>query len=668
MFLEYSQVHQLCILTSSFPYLFTSYLNIVLFSTNSILKNIGIKGYNKTKTTMEDYMMLNSSMLYPRVTKSRRVLDMNDMWKFKFDPDSTGKENNWAGGLPTAELMPVPASFADFFTDKDSREYVGDFWYETEFVVPGEWQGKEVGVRFGCATHRATVFINGEEIAFHEGGFLPFTVNITNTARYNEVNRLSVLVNNELREDCIPVGKTATLPNGKKVAKPYFDFYNYSGLQRPVKLIALPKEHITDFTVNHFLDGTDAEVAYTVETTHTSSDAPTTLKVTVFDEDGQLVADSVGTDGRIRIENAHLWQPLNAYLYKFVIQIMNNDTIIDEYTEEIGIRTVSIKGIDFLINDKPVYLKGFGKHEDSDIIGRGYNPGVIKRDFELMKWIGANSFRTAHYPYSEEIYQMADREGFLIIDETPAVGLMASTVNFFDAAMGKQTAFFERDTIPTLLDNHLNALRDLIKRDKNHASVIAWCLLNEPESTDDAALPYIEKVFEEAQKLDVQKRPRTFANLMSAQPDLCKCYQLCDFVSLNRYYGWYILGGYELGTAELAFHAEMAKWKEKDLNVPFIFSEYGADTDGSLHKLPSVMWSQEFQNEYLEMSHRVFDSYDFVKGEHVWNFADFQTTEGTMRLDGNKKGIFTRQRQPKASAYYFKKRWENLSIDFKSKK
>lgn len=605
--------------------------------------------------------MLDTSMLYPRVTAARRVMDINGMWNFRFDPEGIGRETDWQYGLKDPELMPVPASFADFFTDKGSREYAGDFWYETDFVVPKEWDGKDIHARFGCATHRATVFLNGEEIAFHEGGFLPFSAIITEAVKYNQTNKLSVLVNNELREDCIPVGKTVTLPNGKKMAKPYFDFFNYSGLQRPVKIVALPKERIDDFTVNHHLHDKTAQVEYCVATTGEHN-----VTVTVFDENNKQVALCEGKKGIISLEDVHLWQPLNAYLYKFVIQITNNGDIIDEYIEDIGIRTVEIKGTDILINGNPVYLKGFGKHEDSDIVGRGFNPGVIKRDFELMKWIGANSFRTAHYPYSEEIYQMADREGFLIIDEVPAVGLMASTVNFFDAAIGKQTRFFERETIPVLLENHLNALRDMIARDKNHACVIAWSLLNEPESTDEHSLPYIEKIFTEAKKVDIQKRPCTFANLMSALPDQCKCYQLCDFISLNRYYGWYILGGFEIETAEMAFRSEMDKWKEKNLNIPFIFSEYGADTDGTLHKLPSVMWTQEYQQEYLEMCHRVFDSYDFVCGEQVWNFADFQTTEGTQRLDGNKKGIFTRQRQPKESAYYYKKRWESLPSDYKS--
>ena len=116
----------------------------------------------------------------------------------------------------------------------------------------------------------------------------------------------------------------------------------------------------------------------------------------------------------------------------------------------------------------------------------------MKRDFECMKWIGANSFRTSHYPYSDEIYQMADREGFLVIDEVPAVGLFESLMNFMEASTGKKTAFFAKDTIPELLENHLQAVEEMITRDKNHACVIAWSLLNEPETTDEAAVPYFE--------------------------------------------------------------------------------------------------------------------------------------------------------------------------------
>ena len=148
------------------------------------------------------------SLLYPRVTETRRVISLDGMWKFQFDPASEGVDADWTAGLPASCLMPVPSSFCDIFTDKDSREYAGDFWYETDFFVPGEWKGNEVVIRFGSATHKARVFINGVEAGSHVGGFLPFNIGATNLVKYNAYNKLSVLINNELSETMIPCGKT----------------------------------------------------------------------------------------------------------------------------------------------------------------------------------------------------------------------------------------------------------------------------------------------------------------------------------------------------------------------------------------------------------------------------------------------------------------------------
>lgn len=596
--------------------------------------------------------MRTCQMLYPRNTAARRMASLDGMWKFSLDEAQQGYEKDWKNGLPGSEMIPVPASFQDFYTEKDIREYTGDFWYEKDFFVPAEWEGKEVALRFGCATHRAEVYVNGVKVVSHEGGFLPFLADVTEIVRYNAYNKVVVLVNNELNETNIPCGETRTLSSGKKMSKPYFDFFNYSGLQRSVYLMAYPKEHIEDFSVVHEFDGSDAIVHYEVETTGDSQ-----VSIDVFDENSEKVASVCGKSGDIRIADVHKWNVGAGYLYRFEIRITDGEEVIDEYFDDIGIRTVEIRGKEILLNGEKIYLKGFGKHEDSDIVGRGFNIGVMKRDFECMKWIGANCFRTSHYPYSEEIYQMADREGILVIDEVAAVGLFRSLMNFMEATTGKQSSFFESPTIPKLLENHLQAIEDMINRDKNHACVIAWSLLNEPETTNEAAVPYFEKLFELARKVDPQKRPRTFAMIMNSLPDTCKCWQFSDFLSLNRYYGWYMMGGYELVDAEAAFRKEMDAWAAKNMDKPMIFTEYGADTSGAEHKLPSVMWSQEYQIEYLEMCHRVFDSYDFIVGEQVWNFADFQTTEGIMRMNGNKKGIFTRQRQPKMAAYYYQKRW-----------
>ena len=601
------------------------------------------------------------SMLYPKNTATRRAVSLDGMWKFKFDKEEQGEREGWTKGLPEPILMPVPASFADFFTDKESREYTGDFWYEMDVIVPMEWSRHQVDLRFAAATHRAVVYVNGVEVARHEGGFLPFVARITKHIKWNEKNKIVVKLNNELSYTSLPAGKTITLSDGRKMSKPFFDFYNYSGLQRSVVMMALPEESIKDFSVEHKICGEDAEVKYSVECTGNGE-----IEVELYDKEKNLAAKSSGSNGVLQVKNARLWQVRNAYLYDMVIRLKDGEEIKDEYCQPIGIRTVEIKGIEILVNGKSVYLKGFGKHEDSDIVGRGFNIGMMKRDFELMKWIGANSFRTAHYPYSEEIYQMADEEGFLVIDEVAAVGFMESLMNFMDASSGKVTNFFDKDTVPELKKNHLKAIEELITRDKNYACVIAWSLLNEPDTLTNSANEYFKELFELAHQLDPQKRPRTFALLMNSRPENCKCYHYCDFISLNRYYGWYVKGGNEIVDSEKAFREEMDDWAKLNLNIPFIFTEYGADTNVAEHKLPSVMWSQEYQTEYLEMCHNVFDSYDFVKGEQVWNFADFQTTEGIMRMNGNKKGIFTRQRQPKAAAYYFKKRWEELPLNYKA--
>lgn len=608
--------------------------------------------------------MQNKSLLYPCESSARRVVSLDGMWRFAFDPQGQGVDKGWTMALPESITMPVPASFCDFFTDKDSREYCGDFWYETDFFVPGEWEGKDIAVRFGSVTHHARIFVNGVEVTAHEGGFLPFDAAVTDIVRYNQHNHLAVLANNELNETMLPAGRTTTLSNGKKMAMPYFDFYNYAGIHRPVKLMALPKERVLDFSVVHSLSGTAADVAYTVTTNGDHA-----VCVDVYDG-AEKVAHADGKSGTLHIENVKLWNVHAAYLYSFVIRITDGETVVDEYHEKIGIRTFEIKDGNFLLNGKAVYLRGFGKHEDADIRGRGLDLATVKRDYELMKWIGANCFRTSHYPYAEELYQMADEEGFLVIDEVPAVGFMESTMNFLSASQGngKKVGWFEKETTPQLLENHKAALIDMINRDKNHASVIAWSILNEPQCTSEGTEAYFKTLFDLAHEIDPQKRPRTYAIVMMSLPNNSKGQQFADFISLNRYYGWYVMGGMNIVDAEAAFRREMDGWSMALHGRPMIFTEYGADTMPSEHKLPSVMWSQEYQNEYLDMNHAVFDSYDFVKGELVWNFADFQTTEGIMRVNGNKKGIFTRQRQPKDAAFHFRARWTSLPVDYKADK
>ncbi len=603
-----------------------------------------------------------NKMLYPRNTSARQVVDLSGMWRFCFDREACGQTSGYTSALPdTAIDIPVPASFADFFTDKYSKEYTGDFWYETTFYADEAWKKRDVDIRFFAAAHEATVFVNGKELGKHLGGFLPFSYNLNDVLVYGKPNKVVVKLNNELSCTTLPCGEYKVLRDGTKLTTPYFDFFNYSGLIRPVKLVITPKTSIVDITLNHALEGKNS---FTTYSTQLSKNAE--VKVSVYDEKGVKVASAEGAEGKIQIENVRLWQPRNAYLYTFEFELYEGSKLVDSYPLEVGIRTVEIKGNRILINGSPVYFKGFGKHEDAPVSGRGFNLPYIKRDFELMKWVGANSFRTSHYPYSEEIYQMADREGFLVIDELPAVGMLVSTRNAVDAASGaKIEPYFEKEIVQTVtIKNHLAQLEEMVSRDKNYACVVAWSLLNEPDTVgSDKAVGYFEKLFDRCRELDVQHRPRSFAHIIASQPGRCKCTHLCDFVMLNRYYGWYIKSGLEMADAFAALDEELDKWEKT--GKPVMFTEYGTDNVQGLTRLPSVMWAENYQTEYLDGYHKIFDKHDCIMGEQVWNFADFQTTEGLIRCDGNKKGIFTRYREPKMAAFELKRRWDSLPLDYK---
>ena len=596
--------------------------------------------------------MYDQLSLYPITNSKRLSLSLDGMWNFCFDPASIGEKENWMSGLHSSISLPVPSSFQDLFTDQYSKNYCGDFWYERDFFVP-EHDGN-IQLRFGSITHRGVVYVNGVKVTEHEGGFLPVLCDITSCVRKGEVNHLSVKANNELSEASLPCGAVKTLKNGTRIAAPYFDFFNYAGLNRSVYLVLLPEERIQDYSVNYTLNDQDALVDYEVRTNGEHE-----VKVSLIDKEGNCVAQSSGKKGQLKVEKAHLWKARKAYLYTLKIAIEDGGKLIDTYEDKIGIRTVKVEGKRILINGEEVYLKGFGKHEDFDIIGRGFNLPLLKRDFECMKWMNANCFRTSHYPYAEEWYRFADEEGFLIIDEVAAVGMMRSTHNFVDAGMGKYTSFFETPTVPELLKNHLSQVEEMITRDKNHPSIFAFSLFNEPETTSSFAHDYFAKVFQKAREIDPQHRPMTGAFEKNSAPEKCQCYMLVDFMCLNRYYGWYISGGPDISDAVEKFHDEMKRWEAKGFNGPIVFTEFGTDTLATEHKLPSVMWSQEYQCEYLEENFKVFDTYDFIQGELVWNFADFQTTEGIFRVNGNKKGVFTRERQPKDSAFVLKRRWEN---------
>ncbi|MGN4239649.1 beta-glucuronidase [Staphylococcus equorum] len=590
-------------------------------------------------------------MLYPVINKYRSIIDLNGIWDFKIE--GVDDQIDVTRPLDTDLVMAVPGSYNDQGVTSDIRNHVGNVWYERTFTIPNVLRNERVVLRFGSATHKATVYIDGKEVTSHQGGFLPFEVDFDSEFGSGQ-HRLTVCVNNILDETTLPVGEySETINNDGKIIKknsPNFDFFNYAGLHRPVKIYTTPKVFIEDIEIVPEVLENSAKVQYKV----TTNEAVPTIVVKLRDEKDNIVAETSGAEGIIEVDNPHLWQPLNAYLYHLEVTLLDNDQVIDTYAERFGIRSVEVREGQFLINGEPFYFKGFGKHEDAYYSGRGMNEVTNVLDFNLMKWIGANSFRTSHYPYSEEMMRLADEQGIVIIDETTAVGVH---LNFSTILSGTTT----RDTFKEIgtKEAHEAVIKDLIERDKNYACVVMWSVANEPASTEKGAKAYFEPLVNLARACDPQQRPVTIVTILTSQPDTCEVQDLVDVLCLNRYYGWYTQSG-DLEAAKEALRTELDGWSEKQPGKPIMFTEYGADTIAGMHAINDELFTEEYQIRYYEANHEVIDNYPQFIGEQTWNFADFETSSGIIRVQGNKKGIFTRERRPKAVAHYFKKRWDNI--------
>jgi beta-glucuronidase len=591
-------------------------------------------------------------VLRPRDTATRECRRLDGLWRFALDAAGEGREQRWwEHPLPRAREIPVPASYNDLFADDEVHDHVGDAWYQTTVRVPNGWADERIVLRFDSATHRAVVWVDDTQVAEHEGGYTPFEADISELAAPGAEIRITAVVNNILSWQSIPPGWVEDTPDGPR-QRYFHDFFNYGGLHRSIWLYATPRAHIADITVVTDLDGSTGTVRYEIEVAGGEGHEPA---VTLRDAEGTEVARASGANGELVVEGVHPWRPGEGYLYELTVELRRDDTPVDVYSLPVGIRSVRVDGARFLINGEPFYFRGFGKHEDSAVRGKAHDDVFMVHDFALMEWLGANSFRTSHYPYAEEVLEHADRHGIVVTSETAAVGLNAELGGVLSS-----TSFttFSDDTINDATQEvHRQAIRELIARDKNHPCVVLWSIANEPESWTPESRAYFEPLVAETRRLD-PSRPVAFANFMVATPDRDVISDLFDVLMLNRYQGWYAQTG-DLAAAERNLSEELGAWVAKH-DKPIIFTEYGADAMPGLHDVTTNPWTEEYQADVIAMFHRVFDRFDAVVGEQIWNFADFATAPGIMRADGNKKGVFTRERRPKTAAHMLRRRWRQL--------
>ena len=271
-------------------------------------------------------------MLYPVLTQSRLLSDLSGVWDFKLDNGNGFDEKWYEKPLKDADTMPVPASYNDLKEGTDFRDHYGWVFYQRNISVPEYVKSQRIVLRCAAVTHYAMIYLNGKLICEHKGGFLPFEVELNDHLQDGD-NLLTIAVNNVIDYTTLPVGGKANMMSGmmggmgagasdKPQNNPNFDFFNYCGITRPVKIYTTPETYINDITVTADIDFTKEEPSavlnYNVEIKGKDYNN-ITCKVELFDEEGTKLSETEGSEGTFEISNVRLWQPLNAYLYKIKV-------------------------------------------------------------------------------------------------------------------------------------------------------------------------------------------------------------------------------------------------------------------------------------------------------------------------------------------------------------
>jgi beta-glucuronidase len=440
----------------------------------------------------------SNGLLYPAESETRQIRSLDGIWQFRLDEDGIGETERWfaMSSLPEPVIpMPVPSSYNDITQNITIHRHIGWVWYGCDFFLhntAARWV-----LRFGAANYEARVWVNGQAAMNHSGGHLPFESDITSFIPSNVSSskvRVVVAVNNTLTPTTLPPGELVIHNPTYRELETSFDFFNYAGIDRSVIVYSTSKIYIEDITIDtQSIDfdsqhlATSAILNYTIIIGGTNQTSTIRTLIELLDANGMVVANNTDLQSRLVVNKPNLWEPCGmnythlcteeSYLYTLQVTLYNDASpkdIIDIYRlSHVGIRTIRLTDSKFLINERPFYFHGVDPIGESEIRGTGFDSVITTKHFNLFGWIHGNAFRTSPHPYSEEFYYMADRFGIVIVDQTTASGFHKSE-------------YYSETT----LENHKKVTLDMINRDRNHPSVVMWCLANEPESNLPKTKPY----------------------------------------------------------------------------------------------------------------------------------------------------------------------------------
>ncbi|MGH1492672.1 MAG: glycoside hydrolase family 2 protein [Acidimicrobiales bacterium] len=526
-------------------------------------------------------------------------------WFRDFAPRDPGDrvEYDFANSL---ELQ-VPG---DWNTQHDQLHYYeGTVWYRTKFdgTAAAESESQRHFLHFGAANHTARVFLDGEELATHVGGFGPFAVEVTGKVGPGE-HTLIVQVNNRREPDRIPAMRT--------------DWWNFGGITRSVSLVSTPPTFMRDAWLTMDPSGVLVGGVTVDAGIGDGGDMPT---VTLALPDLGIEA-VVEADGSVSIEppaDLERWQPGAPVLH--TVRWTCGDDVIED---QIGFRTVRVDGTQILVNDQPVWLKGISLHGEGPSGGtRSHGPTEAATLLDWAQDLGANFVRLAHYQHDEHIVREADRRGLLIWCELPVYWGIA----FDDAAV---------------LANALDQTNELVVRDRSRAGVILWSVANETLPGDERTT-FLASLVDRTRDLDPTRlTTAALLTLPSADPVVHvtdPLGEVIDVVAINQYLGWYY--GDRDDIPDIEFSTAFDK--------PIIFSELGAGAKAGHHGGENEVWTEEFQAAVYRAQIAMIDKQSRCAGMSPWILKDFRTPLRVLPgiQDGyNRKGLFSEEGEPKLAA------------------
>lgn len=542
----------------------------------------------------------------------RKGQSLDGDWNFCVDILDTGLRQKWFSMLPAdpaerdepwdydpymGETTPVPSCWQ---VQKEKWYFFeGSAWY-TRPVDFSAALGKRYFLRIGAAQYDCKIFLNGAFVGNHYGGSTPFFAELTGKLKDGR-NWLMLCVNNVRTTDRVPMRNT--------------DWFNYGGVYREVSLIETPESVIRDFFIYLCPEGRNRQIRMSV---HAEGAETATVeipelgiseKVTINEGQGEAVINA----GPV------LWSPENPKLYDVIVKAGE-----DEVCDRVGFRTIVRKGRELYLNGRPLWLRGISVHEDDDKLGKVITEDDLKRRYEHAKEMGCNYVRLAHYPHHERAVQLADEMGLLLWTEIPVYWAID----------------FEN---PATQNDARNQLLEMVKRDRNRASVIIWSVGNENADTD-ARLDFMRGLAETARSED-PTRLIAAACLVNHQKlkieDRLAAY--LDIIGINEYYGWYDEDFSEL--PKILANSQPDR--------PVVVSETGADADITEQGPKTGLFSEAYQAEVYRKQIETLKDLDFVKGMSPWILYDFRTErrQGIFQRGFNRKGLIAADKVTKKEAF-----------------